>query len=610
MFISLLRVFLMAPKARVEAQSESEVKSILKQMEDTVLAFRDEIERAYESRCDPEKLAECSKGNYDDCSSIYPNPQCMDASKFIDSTCGNADNNCNVLWDESQTTVMIPAELADGPMGNPTDPRVIESVCHSRLAEPYMIMNYNYNNAHRMYFGSSEGVFRIIPAYHSETCGSFDPRRRPWFVAASSGPKDVVLVLDVSGSMDGYGRMDVAKDAARTIVETLSFADRFAVITFSDDASQIGGETGLIRATDENKKKMMEHINNLTAGPGETNFYDAFATAFDTIEQTIRDELTNECNVAILFMTDGEITAGPGEDEIISLANQRIQNIKTNFNQTTTIFTYSFGQDADHRVTKRLACETNGIWTQVEDFADDLVTAMSSYYKLYASGLGQGGNEDWVAWIEPYRFVLGGKMGTGVSAPAYDRSVTPPLFLGVAAVDMYMDDFERALGKNASSTTVLDRLVLLSTAHCPRIELSQRELEALRFLGGGEQGKCNVSNHTEDTSIFPMLCLNQDDMPSDVWNNNKMHGKSYSDRACCQIGSTVSSGTCNVPPNPLPTALIVGVTFGALAFILLLSYSIYVWKSSSSVDESASVIVPSSPSAPPFNPTYSATEDA
>ena len=52
-----------------------------------------------------------------------------------------------------------------------------------------------------MYFGSSTGAFRIIPAQHSEICGDYDPRCRPWFVAASSGPKDVVLVLDVSGSM-------------------------------------------------------------------------------------------------------------------------------------------------------------------------------------------------------------------------------------------------------------------------------------------------------------------------------------------------------------------------------------------------------------------------
>eukprot|EP00804_Cyclotella_cryptica_P019042 CCRYP_014462-RA/>CCRYP_014462-RA protein AED:0.00 eAED:0.00 QI:131/1/1/1/1/1/2/705/532 len=519
-------ILLKAPVQQVEAASQIELESILSEMEDSVLAFRDHIERVYQSRCDPAALAECAKGNFDDCSSIYPKSQCMDVSRLIDSACNNDGNNCNVLWDKNQTTVMIPAELADGPMGNPTDPQVIESVCHSRLAEPFMVEKYNFNSDHRMYFGSSAGVFRIIPAHHSETCGSFDPRRRPWFVAASSGPKDVVLVVDISGSMHIGRRMELAKDAASTIVQTLSVADRFAIVTFSDDALQIGGEKGLIRATDENKKMMMEHIETLTH-KGGTNFYAAFKAAFDAIERTIKDELTTGCNVAILFMTDGTISTGPGEDETISLVNQRIENLKTNFNQTTTIFTYSLGQEADARVTKRLACETNGIWTPVDDLEDDdLIRAMSSYYKLFASGLGQGGNEDWLAWVDPYRFVLGGKMGTGVSAPAYDRSVSPPLFLGVAAVDMLIEDFEKALGATVSSSTVLEKLVIRSTLRCPRIDLSQCELEALRSIGGGESSQCGFCNDTEYDSTVATECPNQSDLPSDIWNNTESKSQS------------------------------------------------------------------------------------
>ena len=47
-----------------------------------------------------------------------------------------------------------------------------------------------------MYFGSQNGIFRIYPARQSEECGVYDPRVRPWFVAGSSGPKNVVLILD------------------------------------------------------------------------------------------------------------------------------------------------------------------------------------------------------------------------------------------------------------------------------------------------------------------------------------------------------------------------------------------------------------------------------
>ena len=61
-----------------------------------------------------------------------------------------------------------------------------------------------------MYYGSDDGVFRMFPGTPSK-CDfgmfDYDPRIRPWYVGASSGPKDVVLVLDTSGSMTNAGRM-------------------------------------------------------------------------------------------------------------------------------------------------------------------------------------------------------------------------------------------------------------------------------------------------------------------------------------------------------------------------------------------------------------------
>ena len=147
------------------------------------------------------------------------------------------------------------------------------------------------------YFGAHNGLFRKIPATHQEECGQYDPRRRPWFVAASSGPKDVVIVIDVSGSMEDYGRISIAKDAATTIVETLTVADRVAVVSFSGRAYQIGGYSNLIRATNENKERLIEAIKNLGANGG-TNFYDAFRVAFDSLEKTIKNEYTSGCNIA------------------------------------------------------------------------------------------------------------------------------------------------------------------------------------------------------------------------------------------------------------------------------------------------------------------------
>ena len=53
------------------------------------------------------------------------------------------------------------------------------------------------------YIGLTSGVQRIYPGYSRSTCYDYDPRIRPWYVAATSGPKDVAFILDTSGVMVG-----------------------------------------------------------------------------------------------------------------------------------------------------------------------------------------------------------------------------------------------------------------------------------------------------------------------------------------------------------------------------------------------------------------------
>jgi hypothetical protein len=130
-------------------------------------------------------------------------------------------------------------------------------------------------------------------------------------------------------------------------------------------------------------------------------------------------------------MTDGQISEGLEADEVISLVNKRSEQLEANVSRKITIFTFSLGHQAHHHVTKTIACNIGGIWTLVAGTYVDLISAMSAYYKLFALGLGVGDNENFAAWVEPYEFYTRrGVMRTAVSVPMYDRSVTPPLFLG------------------------------------------------------------------------------------------------------------------------------------------------------------------------------------
>ena len=70
-------------------EKENEVRDILQKMKSDALAFRDEIERVYSSRCDTETLIQCEQNNFNDCSSTFPKQVCMQANELVVTACGD-----------------------------------------------------------------------------------------------------------------------------------------------------------------------------------------------------------------------------------------------------------------------------------------------------------------------------------------------------------------------------------------------------------------------------------------------------------------------------------------------------------------------------------------
>jgi Ca-activated chloride channel family protein len=85
---------------------------------------------------------------------------------------------------------------------------------------------------------------------------------------AAVRPRDVVLLLDRSGSMGGW-KMVAARRAAARIVDTLTSDDRFAVVTFDDRVdhpADLG--PGLVSATDRHRFRAVEHLAGVQARGG------------------------------------------------------------------------------------------------------------------------------------------------------------------------------------------------------------------------------------------------------------------------------------------------------------------------------------------------------
>ncbi len=82
---------------------------------------------------------------------------------------------------------------------------------------------------------------------------------------ATRTPRDLVLLLDRSGSMGGW-KMVAARRAAARIVDTLTPQDRFAVLTF-DSVVERAFE-GLVEASDRNRYRAVEHLARVDARGG------------------------------------------------------------------------------------------------------------------------------------------------------------------------------------------------------------------------------------------------------------------------------------------------------------------------------------------------------
>jgi Ca-activated chloride channel homolog len=186
--------------------------------------------------------------------------------------------------------------------------------------------------------------------------------------AAAVRPRDVVFVLDRSGSMGGW-KMVAARRAVARMVDTLGESDRFAVFAFDDriDTPPQLPAASLVAASDRHRFRAVEFLAAIDARGGTelraplVRGVDLLAGGYDD-----RDRI-------LVLVTDGQVG---NEDQILRELAQRVKNVR--------VFTLGVDQAVNAAFLRRLAAAGGGACELVES-EDRLDAVMAKVHRRIAT---------------------------------------------------------------------------------------------------------------------------------------------------------------------------------------------------------------------------------
>jgi len=169
--------------------------------------------------------------------------------------------------------------------------------------------------------------------------------------------KDLILVLDISGSMRGE-KLEQAKEALGFVLDNLHDEDRFNIITFSTSTSHYA--RGLVAADEWGEAH--DFVGRLEA-TGSTDINRALLEALEMVEA--------ERPTIIIFITDGLPTTGEVD------ADRIIENVGHAAPQNVRIFPFGVGYDVNTTLLDTIAQNHRGAsgYVRPEESIDEKVSA-------------------------------------------------------------------------------------------------------------------------------------------------------------------------------------------------------------------------------------------
>ncbi len=178
--------------------------------------------------------------------------------------------------------------------------------------------------------------------------------------------KDVVFVLDTSGSMADGGKLDQAKRALNFCLRNLNPDDRFEIVRFSTETEPLFHK--LESADQGNLARAAAFIKDLRP-IGGTAIADALVAALAPAAGTVQSDRP----YVVVFLTDGMPTIGVTDD------TQILDRVKRASPRLVRIFSFGIGTDVNTHLLDRLSEETRGASQYVLP-QEDIEMSVSGFY--------------------------------------------------------------------------------------------------------------------------------------------------------------------------------------------------------------------------------------
>uniref|UniRef100_A0A8C1I811 Calcium voltage-gated channel auxiliary subunit alpha2delta 1 n=1 Tax=Cyprinus carpio TaxID=7962 RepID=A0A8C1I811_CYPCA len=383
----------------------------------------------------------------------------------------------NRLTSYNHTAVHIPTDIYDGStivLNELNWTEALEDVFKkNREDDPTLLWQV---------FGSATGLARYYPASPwmdarktPSKIDLYDVRRRPWYVQGAASPKDMLILVDASGSVSGL-TLKLIRTSVSEMLETLSDDDYVNVVHFNTKVNNTACFDHLVQANVRNKKILKDAVQNITA-KGITNYTKGFEFAFNQLSNP--NVTRANCNKIIMLFTDG------GEERAEEVFS------RYNIDKKVRVFTFSVGQhNYDTGPIKWMACANKGYFYEIPS-----IGAIRINTQEYLDVLGRPmvlADAKQVQWTNVYLDALElGLVITG-TLPVFNKTKSregctnknnhqSQLILGVMGVDVSLDDIKRltprfTIGPNGYYFAIdPNGYVLLHPNLQPKLKVNYRE---------------------------------------------------------------------------------------------------------------------------------------